>query len=269
MDALRFGRQFRALRIRQNKRQADVASASSVSRSLVATIDRGQLGGVTLGSLTAVAAALGAEVDIRLRWRGEQLDRLLDEEHAAVVEAVVNRLKRRGWVVEVEASFSIWGERGSVDVLAYQPRFGSLLIVEAKSMVPDSQAMIHGLDRKARLGRRLAEDRGWQVRHTSRLLAIASSATARRRIQQLHSTYGAALPARGATVRGFLVRPESPIRGLVFVSIDSQLGLRRRSPGRQRVRPRRSAQSTITAPVGANPGRGSTGSPPKVDEAGI
>jgi transcriptional regulator with XRE-family HTH domain len=37
MDAIRVGRQFRALRILQNKRQADVARQSGSSRSLVAS----------------------------------------------------------------------------------------------------------------------------------------------------------------------------------------------------------------------------------------
>jgi transcriptional regulator with XRE-family HTH domain len=262
------GRQFRALRIRQSKRQADVADASGISRSLVGSIDRGELAGVTLGSLTAAAAALGADVDVRLRWRGEQLDRLLDEEHAVVVESMVGILKRHGWIVEVEASFSIWGERGSIDVLAFHPRCGALLVVEAKSVVPDSQATIHGLDRKARLSRKIAEDRGWQIRHASRLLTIASSATARRRIESLGSTYGAAFPVRGAATRAFLRDPVSPINGLLFVSIDSHAGLRRRAPGRQRVRSLKAAQSTVTRALDGDRRSGSATISPKAIVSG-
>ena len=61
-----------------------------MSRSLVASVDRGQLDGLTIGSLVRAAAALGADVDVRLRYRGEHLDRLLDEDHAATVEALVS-----------------------------------------------------------------------------------------------------------------------------------------------------------------------------------
>src|SRR5689334_9236392 len=117
MDALRFGRRYHALRIRLRLRQCDVAAAAAVSRSLIAAIDRGELDGVTLGSLRKATSALGADVDLFLRWRGERLDRLLDEDHAAIVELVVRLLRNDGWQVEVEASFSIWGERGSIDVL--------------------------------------------------------------------------------------------------------------------------------------------------------
>src|SRR5213075_1591159 len=120
-------------RIRLDRRQSDVAHDSGLSRSLIASIDRGELDGVSVGSLVRAARALGADVDIRLRWRGEQLDRLIDEAHAAIVEATVVLLKRLGWIVEVEVSLSTWGERGSIDVLAFHPEFRALLVIEVKA----------------------------------------------------------------------------------------------------------------------------------------
>jgi transcriptional regulator with XRE-family HTH domain len=218
VDAQRFGRHFRALRIRLERRQSDVGRDAGLSRSLIGSIDRGELDGVTVGALARAAASLGADVDLRLRWRGEQLDRLVDEAHAGVVETVVVRLRSLGWLVEVEASFSIWGERGSIDVLAFFPRTGALLVVEVKSVIADSQATLHGLDRKARLARSIVKDRGWIVRHVSRLLVVASGATSRRRVARLAVTYAAALPARGRVVRQWLVAPSTPVAGLLFVS---------------------------------------------------
>jgi transcriptional regulator with XRE-family HTH domain len=243
VDGLRFGRQFRALRVRLERRQADLVESSGLSRSLIASIDRGDIDGVTVGALVRAARALGADVDIRLRWRGEQLDRLIDEAHAAVVEATVVLLKRRGWIVEVEISFAIWGERGSIDVVGFHPAFGALLIIEVKSSVPDSQATIHGLDRKARLALDVVADRGWEIRHVSRLLIVSGTATSRRRVARLAATYDTALPARGATVRRWLVRPVAPIAGLLFVANDSHGATRRPAPGRERVRRRRNPES--------------------------
>jgi transcriptional regulator with XRE-family HTH domain len=236
MDAIRFGRQFRALRVRLERRQSDVSADSGLSRSLIATIDRGQIEGVTIGSLVRAAHALGAEVVVRLRWRGEQLDRLLDEAHSALVDAMVARLKRHGWVVDVEVSFSIWGERGSIDILAFHPAFGALLVIEVKSVVADTQATLHGLDRKARLARQIVKERLWNIRHVSRLLVVGASATSRRRVARLAGTYEVVLPARGTTVRRWLVRPAEALDGLLFLAIDSRGSTRRRSPGRERVR---------------------------------
>ena len=243
MDALRFGRQFRVLRIRLESRQSDVSARASLSRSLIASIDRGEIDGVTVGALVRAAHALGADVDIRLRWRGEQLDRLIDEAHAAIVEATVVLLRRHGWIVEVEASLAIWGERGSIDVLAFHPEFGALLIIEVRATVPDSQATIHGLDRKTRLGRAVVADRHWAIRYVSRLLVVVATTTSRRRIARLATTYDVALPARGATVRKWLAQPVGPLAGLLFLADDSLGSAKRHAPGRERVRRRRSPGS--------------------------
>jgi transcriptional regulator with XRE-family HTH domain len=248
MDGLRFGRQYRALRIRLERRQSDVAHDAGVSRSQISLIDRGRIDGVTIGSLVRAAAALGADVDVRLRWRGEHLDRLVDEGHAAVVELIVRRLRRLGWIADVEVSFSIWGERGSIDVFALHPGTQALLVVEVKSVVADSQATLHGLDRKVRLAIQIAKDRGWEPRQVSRLLVVAASATSRRRIARLATTYDTALPARGATVRRWLASPGGQLAGLLFVSVDSHDGTRARSVGRERVRrPKRVHRATQKA----------------------
>jgi transcriptional regulator with XRE-family HTH domain len=164
MDAVRFGRQFRALRMRKDLRQEDVGAIARPSRSLVSMIDRGLVEHVAVGTLVRAAAALGASVDIRLRWNGEQLDRLLDEAHAHLVDLVVVALRATGWEVAVEVSFSIWGERGSIDIFAFHRLTGIVLVVEVKSVVPDNQSTFHGLDRKARLAPQLAEERGWECR---------------------------------------------------------------------------------------------------------
>jgi transcriptional regulator with XRE-family HTH domain len=240
MDALRFGRQFRTLRIRLERRQEDVSARAGVSRSLVAAIDRGELDGVTVGSLVKAAAALGADVDLYLRWRGERLDRLVDEAHAALVDTFVRLLQGLGWIVEVEASFSIWGERGSIDILAFHPLFGALLIVEIKSVIADSQAILHGLDRKARLARDVIQGRGWVVRHVSRLLVVGATATSRRRVARLAATYDAAVPERGAVARRWLRRPDRSLAGLLFLANDSHGGARKAPVARDRVRGRKS-----------------------------
>ena len=122
-------------------------------------------------------------------------------------------LRGLGWVVEVEVSFSIWGERGSIDIFAFHPLFGALLVVEIKSVVADSQATLHGLDRKARLAREVIQGRGWSVRHVSRLLVIGATATSRRRVARLAATYDAALPDRGTVARRWLRDPGSAARG--------------------------------------------------------
>src|ERR1035437_1797860 len=116
MDRQRFGRSVRALRQRLGWRQADLAARSGLSQPVVSRLESGQLARLSTVSLERLANALGAGGDLRLRWRGEELDRLLDAPHAAVVDRVVEILQPLGWQCAVEVTFAVAGERGSVDV---------------------------------------------------------------------------------------------------------------------------------------------------------
>ena len=240
MDLIRFGRGIRALRLRRRWRQVDLAAAARVSQSVVARIELGLGGRMTVEILARVAASLGARIDVRLNWQGEGLDRLLDQHHAELVEIVAGLLRASGWDIRTEVTFAIRGERGSIDLLAWHRATGVVLVVEVKSVVPDQQAALMGLDRKARLGLDIAASMDWQAVSVGRLLAIGASRTARRRVEAHRSTYEAALPDRFVAVRRF-IRSPSPhrsqeLRGLIFVSGSPRLTTRHRQPAARRAR---------------------------------
>ncbi len=230
MDAVRFGRGIRALRQRRAWRQLDLATAAGLSRGPIARIEQGRADRVTVATLDRVARALGAKVSVRLDAHGEELDRLLDAGHARLVERVVRELSGMGWSVATEVTFSIWGERGSIDVLAYRPTDEIVLVVEVKTVVPDIGSMLMTLDRKARLAAQVAAARGWRTRTTARLLVIAESTTTRRRLGLVEATLMAAFADRGRSVRRWLRRPlaGSSWSGLWILPNESQPILRRR-----------------------------------------
>jgi hypothetical protein len=155
----------------------------------VSTIERGRIAGARLDTVERLAAALDARLDVAIRWRGEQLDRLMDGAHAQLVDGPVRMLQHGGWEIAVEVSFSSFGERGSIDVLAFRADERTLLVVEVKSVVPDSPAMLLALDRKARLAIEVAALRGWEPRPIGRLLIVGEGTTSRRRIARLDATY--------------------------------------------------------------------------------
>lgn len=262
MDPVRLGLSYRALRLRRRWRQADLADAASVSRWVISLVERGHLDSVPVGALTRIAAALEADVDVRLRWHGEGLDRLLDRAHAELVDAVVELLGREGWETAVEVSFSKWGERGSIDVFARHALTGTTLVVEVKSVVPDSQAMLHALDRKARLAPELARDRGWACTGVARLLVVGESSTSRRRIAGLGATYSVAFPATGWAVRRWLRAPAEGLSGLLFLPYARGGSTSARSTGVQRVRKRGIRPSRSHTPAvdadGRDSGQGSS-----------
>jgi transcriptional regulator with XRE-family HTH domain len=229
VDAIRFGRGMRAVRQRRGWRQSDLADAAGLSRSAVSRIELGRADTLTIRSLDAVASAVGARIDIRLSWNGEALDRLLDSVHARLVEVVLARLGACGWETSPEVSFSVYGERGSIDVLAFHRPTSSLLVVEVKSVVPDLQAMLSALDRKARLAAPVAAGRGWEASSVSRLLVIGDDRTARRRVDSFGATFGRAFPLRAWAVDRWLRDPDgAAISGLRFLSDDRQASTRHR-----------------------------------------
>ncbi len=125
-------------------------------------------------------------------------------------------------------SFSIYGERGSIDIIALHPATGALLVIEVKSVVPDVGGMLMTLDRKVRLALQIAREQlGWQATSVSRLLVLPEDRTARRRVAEHSTTFETTFPARNVAVKRWLQAPTGSISGLLFVS-DAQHADKRR-----------------------------------------
>ena len=238
MDLVRIGRIVRALRIRHRWRQVDLATRAGFSQALIARVERGGADRLTLATLRTVVEQLGARVVVRVDWNGEAADRLLDADHAAIVNRVLSILRAAGWECLPELTFAVYGERGSIDVLAWHQATRTLLVIEVKSVVPDVQRTLATLDRKERLSTRIASDRGWRPHRTGVILIVAASATARRRIARHAATFDARLPDRAWAVRRFITGPgQGPaVRGVWFLSVRTGPSARERM-----VKPRRAA----------------------------
>ncbi len=219
MDAGRFGSAIRAVRLRRAWRQADLARAARVSRATVSRCERGHLESLSVATLLRVAAALDIRVDLVPRWRGADLDRTLNAGHAAMHELVAHRFAGGRWLTAAEVSFSIYGERGIVDMLAYRADGGALLVVELKTALVDVQALIGAVDRYRRLAPVIARERGWgPVASVSSWVVLRDTPTNHRRLADHATVLRHAFPADGRTMRGWLARPSGAVRGLSFLS---------------------------------------------------
>jgi transcriptional regulator with XRE-family HTH domain len=217
MDAVRFGSDVRLLRARKRWTQARLAAEAGVSRWAVGAAESGHGPRLATEDLIKIVTALGAYLSIRIQFQGEALDRLRDRRHAMLVESTVARLLSHGWEVATEVSFSVFGERGSIDILAFHPATGTLLVVEVKTVVPDVGGMLATIDRKVRLAPDLARARGWDVRSVARLLVLSESTTSRRRIADHVATFENAFPSRNVAVPRWLRAPTGAISGLLFL----------------------------------------------------
>lgn len=232
MDPARFGADIRLLRRRRGWSQRRLASEAKTSRWSIAEVEAGRRDRLPLERLIAIVASLGGYLSVRILYQGEGLDRLRDRRHAALVEAMVERLQAEGWEVATEVTFNNFGERGSIDILAFHPATRSLLVVEVKTVVPDIGGLLSTLDRKVRLAADIARARGWQVKRVARLLVarllvIPEASTARRRIAEHEATFDNAFPARNVEVNAWLRSPSGSLSGLLYLSTARESSTRR------------------------------------------
>lgn len=238
MDDLRVGRSLRALRRRRNLRQRDLAVSSGLAQSTISLIERGHLETLSIRTLRRVFAGLDADLRLEMRWRGGALDRLLDERHAVAVGLLARRLSAAGWVSLAEVTFNHFGDRGSVDLLAWHLPSRTLLVVEVKTEITSLEETLRRLDVKVRLAPQLGRERfGDYPAVVARLLAVAASTTNRDRLARADTILAASFPLRGVVLRRWLADPSpdgaGQAGGLIFVRLSSARGaLERRGQAR-------------------------------------
>lgn len=136
-------------------------------------------------------------------------------------------------------TYNIYGDRGSIDDLAYHPDTRTLLVTEIKSGLYDVQETLARLDQKERLGRDVARRFGWEVDRVVACLVLAEGRTNRRRVEMHPALFGR-FDCRGRKASAWLRAPKRSVGGLlVFEKLSDSRGVHGRRAGRQRVRHRR------------------------------
>ncbi len=218
MDDQRVGTAFKAIRLRKGWRQTDLAARASVSVTIIVRIERGQLGSIPIGTLRRVAAALDARFDAYLRWQGGDLGRLINARHSAMHEAMARSFAARpAWSAEPEVSFSIFGERGVIDALAWNAASRSLLVIELKTELVDINDLMGSVDRKRRLASEIVRVKGWNPIAISTWVVIADSRTNRRAVAAHVSVLRTKFPVDGRGIRRWLSQPIGQVDALGFL----------------------------------------------------
>jgi transcriptional regulator with XRE-family HTH domain len=205
----------RAVRIRCHLTQEDVARRARVHRSTVSRLERGYCATLTLDVIDRVCAVLEIRLDLVPRWRGGDLDRLLNAGHSALHEEVATYFAAlHGWEVAPEVTYSINGERGAIDLLCWHAETRSLLVIELKTELVDLSDLLGSMDRRLRLALRIARERGWDVRAVSGWIIVSDGTTNRRRLAAHQQMIRNAFPSDGIAMRSWTRRPSGTIRGL-------------------------------------------------------
>jgi transcriptional regulator with XRE-family HTH domain len=233
VNDIQVGRVFRAMRIRRGWRQVDVARKAGVHRDAVSLLENGRVEALSVTMLRRLWSSIGVALDVDPRIPTAERARLLDASHAELVERVARAYRASGWQTLVEFTFNDYGERGAVDLLAWNEPAAALAINEAKTRLPDIQELHATFDRKVRIvPAAIAKARGWRARVVGRLLVVADTTSNRDAVAAHAATFEASFPGRSVAARRWI---ESPSGGLAAIWFLRNAADNRRSEVRRRV----------------------------------
>ncbi|MDQ3880838.1 MAG: helix-turn-helix transcriptional regulator [Chloroflexota bacterium] len=195
----------------------DLAERSATSRSLVSTLERGRVRQLRVSTVVQIAEAVGIPLGWDVVWRRTELAEMRDAHHAALQNAVKRSLERSGWHVRAEVSFNRYGERGRVDLLAYEPVSRVILVVEIKTAFVDAQELLGSLHVKQRLAREMAREIGWRADGVVPAIVFPSNTTIRRRVAA-HASLFRGFGLRGVHALAWLRRPSGTPDGVLLFS---------------------------------------------------
>jgi hypothetical protein len=127
-----------------------------------------------------------------------------------------------GWTAAVDVSFSKFGERGSIDVLAWHPATETLILIEVKSEITSVEETVRRFDVKTRLATQIAtESQGWRSRRVAAILVLPEGTAARNVLRRFGPIFDTAFPARSLEIRAWLRNPVEALRGVWLLSVSN------------------------------------------------
>lgn len=207
-------------RLALGQSQSALAGKVGVARSYIAAIERGRAN-PSLDVIVRLAAALGLELDFGLRPPiivGDRRQR--DAVHARCSGYVDRRLRTAGWETDREVAIIDGRWRGWIDLLAFDPRTGTLIVIEIKTVIDDVGALERQVDWYERRARRLALDRGWRPRRVVTWLLVLSTEQNEDVMTQNRDVFERAFPLRSPMMTALIEDPSAnwPVgRGLALI----------------------------------------------------
>jgi transcriptional regulator with XRE-family HTH domain len=200
-----FGRACLATRLDLDISREQLAERVGVTPGYIGRIERGSAN-PTVALIEAIAEALGLELQLGVRPPAFPFNPYVrDTVHARCSAYADRRLRGSGWSTAREVEITHGRSHGWIDLLAFDPRTGTLLVLEVKTRLVDLGALERQLSWYERAARQEASALGWRVRRmTSVVLALASN-----EVDQVIRVH------RDVILLAFPIRASALARGLV------------------------------------------------------
>jgi DNA-binding XRE family transcriptional regulator len=204
--------------------QQTLADAVGVSRAHIAAIETGRAN-PSLDLVVRVADRLGVEIDLVTRQPLVIARPQNDLVHARCSGYVDRRLRHAGWDVRREIEVVHGRSHGWIDLLAFDPRTGTLLIIEVKTRFDDLGAIERQLGWYERSADSLAREFGWRPRRLAGWLLALASDEVDASIRANSVALGAGFPIRAFEMSGVVggeVLPAASSRGVALIDPSSR-----------------------------------------------
>jgi DNA-binding XRE family transcriptional regulator len=199
--------------------QAELAAAVGVSRSHIAGIEIERVD-PSLDLVWAIGDRLG--LDIQLLSRSPNI---VDRRHGDVVHArcsayVDRRVRSTAWATARELEVMSGRAHGWIDVLAFDRRSGTLIVIELKTRLDDLGAIERQVAWYEREVRGVVSRLGWRPRRVLSWLLLLASDEVEGRISLHRDLLRRAFPDRAPAMRAVMLDPAAEARGRGLALID-------------------------------------------------
>lgn len=185
--------------------QVELARRIDVSQSWVSRVERGSLESLSFDDAERLVEAMGARLVVRVDTPFlADRQRQRDPAHAETVAYVARRLKVHEWLVLTEVEVGGDRSRGWIDILAFHPASGRLLVIEVKTEVRDLGAIQRALGWYEREAWGAARRAGWEPRSVTGVLMLLATEVVDARVRANRLAFEEAFPVRATALAAVL-----------------------------------------------------------------
>jgi transcriptional regulator with XRE-family HTH domain len=216
--AITFGRIFRSRRLELDVSQAVLANALGIAGSHYSAIEAGKAN-ASLALVDRIAETLGLRVKVAAAPLVVVTGPIVrDALHARLSGYVQRRLEAAGWNVLREVEISDGRLRGWIDLLAFDPVTGTLLIIEVKTSIDDVGRIERQVGWYGRIVTAVIPSH-WKPAVIASWLLVLATGEADQAIATHREVFERAFPVRASTMREVLAgaRPAAGQRGVALI----------------------------------------------------
>lgn len=193
--------------------QEELAARVGQTQGWVSRVENGRIQDLTFSAADRLLGALGARlvVTIDAPYLGDRR-RQREPAHSRMSAHVATRLSRSGWHVATEVEIGGDRSRGWIDLLAYHPSTGILLVIELKTEIHDLSAIQRSLGWYQREAWRAARRLGWRPQKVIGCLLLLATEANDIRSTGNRDVLGAEFPVRARDLDA-IVTGEIPADG--------------------------------------------------------